>query len=58
MLSQVLIIDKRKELPAKYKKILEDGDAQIECVPIGGKCYNEMTTLRQMFETMFRLISQ
>lgn len=42
----------------EYQKILEDGDAQIVCVPIGGKCYNEMTTLRQMFETMFRLISQ
>lgn len=42
----------------EYQKILEDGDAQIECVNIGGKCYNEMTTLRQMFETMFRLISQ
>ena len=29
MLSTVLIIDKRKELPTKYKKCLEDIDTQI-----------------------------
>ena len=42
----------------EYLKILEDGDAQINCRHIVGKCYNEMTTLKKMFETMFNFISQ
>mgnify|MGYP006988654920 CR=1 FL=1 len=31
----------------EYLKILEDGDAQINCRHIVGKCYNEMTTLKK-----------
>ena len=29
MLSKILIIDKRKELPAKYKKNIEDADTSV-----------------------------
>ena len=32
----------------EYLKILEDGDAQINCRHIVGKCYNEMTTLKNV----------
>lgn len=41
-----------------YQKVLENGDAQVDCVNIGGRCSYDMTTIREMFEAMFKLISQ
>lgn len=41
-----------------YQQVLENGDAEIDCINIGGRCSYDMTTIKEMFEAMFKLISQ